>query len=93
MQTRESQNIMDALDLPPDSVAGMARQAAQMRRFTFAQLIAMAARIDRSRANAKAARTPSQDQMNADLDQIDAQLACMWSLVEAEVERRAPAPR
>jgi hypothetical protein len=93
MQTRESQNIMDALDLPPHLVASIARQAAQMHRFTFAQLVAMAGRIDRSRANAKAARLPSQDQMNADLDQIDVQLACMWALVEAELERRAPAPR
>jgi azurin len=92
MQTRESRNITAALDLPPHSVAGMARQAAQMRAFTFAQLVAMAARIDRSRANAKAARIPSQDQMNADLDQIDVQLACMWALVEAELERRAPTP-
>jgi hypothetical protein len=91
MQTRESQNIMDALDLPPHLVETIARQAAQMHRFTFAQLVAMAGRIDRSRAKAKAARIPSQDQMNAELDQIDAHLGCLWAMVEAELERRAPA--
>ncbi|MCC5956464.1 MAG: hypothetical protein JJU07_10185 [Natronohydrobacter sp.] len=89
MQTRESRNITAALDLPALHVESMAAQAAQMHRLTFAQLVAMVARIDRSRVSAAQARAASPaGQMNAALDQIDAQLACMWAMVEAELERR-----
>ena len=89
MQTRESRNIAAALDLPAHLVEGMAAQSAQMCNLTFAQLIALVARIDRSRASALQARaaTPA-GPMQAALDQIEAQLACMWAMVEAELERR-----
>lgn len=92
MQTRESRNIITALDLPAHLVEGMAAQSAQMHSLTFAQLVAMVARIDRSRATAAQARaaTPA-GPMNAALDQIEAQLACMWAMVEAELERRTGA--
>lgn len=89
MQTRESQNITAALDLPAQLVEGMAAQSAQMHRLTFAQLVALVARIDRSRTNATEARAAVP--MNAALDRIDAQLACMWAMVEAELERRTGA--
>ena len=91
MQTRESRNIIAALDLPAHQVAGMAAQSAQMHRLTFAQLVAMAARIDHSRANARATRAATTGQMSAALDQIDTQLCCMWAMVEAELERRTGA--
>lgn len=86
--TRESRNIEAALDLPAHSVASIAAQAAQMHRLTFAQLVAMVARIDRSRDNARATRAATTGQMSAALDQIDAHLSCMWAMVEAELERR-----
>ena len=88
MQTRESRNITAALDLPAHLVEGMAAQSSQMHHLTFAQLVAMVARIDRSRDSAKAARAATAGQMDAALDQIDAQLCCMWAMVEAEIERR-----
>ena len=88
MQARESRNITAALDLPAHLVEGMAAQSAQMHSLTFAQLVAMVARIDRSRASATAARAATASPMNAALDQIEAQLACMWAMVEAELERR-----
>lgn len=89
MQTREHRNITAALDLPAHDVEGMAAQSAQMHRLTFAQLVAMVGRIDRSRASADHARAASTaGQMNAALDRIDAQLTCMWAMVEAELERR-----
>ena len=91
MQTRESRNIIAALDLPAHQVAGMAAQSEQMHRLTFAQLVAMAARIDHSRANARATRAATTGQMSAALDQIDTQLCCMWAMVEAELERRTGA--
>ena len=88
MQTRESRNITAALDLPAHLVEGMAAQSAQMHSLTFAQLVAMVARIDRSRANAAHTRAATAGQMTQALDQIDAQLSCMWAMVEAELERR-----
>jgi hypothetical protein len=89
MQTRETRNIVTALELPAHHVESMAAQSAQMHRLTFAQLVAMVARIDRSRTSAAQARAASPaGQMNAALDQIDAQLACMWAMVEGELERR-----
>ena len=72
-------------------LAGMAAQSAQMHRLTFAQLVAMVARIDHSRNNARAARAATAGRMNAALDQIDTQLCCMWAMVEAELERRTGA--
>ncbi|MCH8467496.1 MAG: hypothetical protein LAT78_13130, partial [Roseinatronobacter sp.] len=90
MQNRESQNIMAALDLHPDQVEAMAKNAATMHRLTFAQLVAMASRLERSRAKAKAARAASNGMMIESLDQIDAHLSCIWALVEAELERRVP---
>ena len=88
MQTRKSRNITAALDLPAHLVEGMAAQSAQMHSLTFAQLVAMVARIDRSRANAAHIRAATAGQMTQALDQIDAQLSCMWAMVEAELERR-----
>ncbi|MEI4261030.1 hypothetical protein [Roseovarius sp. D0-M9] len=88
MTNIESQNIHAALDLPAHKVEGMAATAAQMHRLTFAQLVAMVARIDRSRANAKDTRAATEGPMSEALDRIDAQLCCMWALVEAELERR-----
>lgn len=88
MTTKEAKNIIAALDLPAHQVEGMAAQSEQLHRLTFAQLVAMVARIDRSRANAKDARAATQGQMTGGLDQIDAQLCCMWAMVEAELERR-----
>lgn len=92
MQTRQTRSINATLELPAHLVEGMAAQSARMRALTFAQLVALAARIDRSRAKANAARISCADKMPGHLDQIDAQLACLWGVVEAELERRAPAP-
>ncbi|MFD1507959.1 hypothetical protein [Lacimonas salitolerans] len=88
MQTRESRNIITTLDLPAHLVEGMAAQSAQMQSLTFAQLVAMVARIDRSRANAAHTRAATAGHMTQALDQIEAQLSCMWAMVEAELERR-----
>lgn len=88
MQNKESKNINATLDLPAHKVEGIAAQSEQLHRLTFAQLVAMVARIDRSRANAKDARAATDGQMNEALDQIDAQLCCMWAMAEAELERR-----
>jgi hypothetical protein len=79
-----------ALDLHASQLPAMAGFAALVERQTFARLIALAVRLDRSAANARALRDGVCG--NAGLDSIDNQLACMFGLVEAEMERRLAGP-
>ena len=75
-----------ALDLHASQLPAMAGFAALVERQTFARLIALAVRLDRSAANARALRDGVC--RNAGLDSIDNQLAYMFGLVEGEMGRR-----
>jgi hypothetical protein len=78
-----------ALDLPASQLPAMAGFATLVQRQSFARLIALAVRLDRSAENAKALRDGPCG--NAGLDLIETQLACMFGLVEAELEKRLEA--
>lgn len=88
MQNRESRNLTASLDLPAHRVQIVATQAAQMQHLTFAQLVALAVKIQASLESASVARKLDAGRFETSLDQIDAQLTCDWAMVEAEMERR-----
>ncbi len=75
-----------ALDLHASHLPAMAGFASLVERQSFARLIALAVRLERSATNARALRDGVCG--NAGLDSIDNQLSVMFQLVEAEMERR-----
>lgn len=81
-----------ALDLPAHLVPQVATFAAGLQRATFAQLVALAGRLDRSRQAALAVdRSAAALGVAADLSGVQTHAACLWQLVEAELERRLSA--
>lgn len=77
-----------ALDLAAPLVGRVSAFADGVERFSFAQLVALVGRLDRSRADLAAIRRTA-PLCGADaLEQSETHLACMWALVEAELERR-----
>jgi hypothetical protein len=78
-----------ALDLPASQIPAMAGFATLVERQSFARLIALSVRLDRTTAHAQALRDGPCG--NAGLDLIETQLACMFGLVESEMERRLAA--
>lgn len=81
-------NHSAALDLPAHSLDRMSKFAAGLPRSTFAHLVALACRLDRSRANLARAKAEVPDIHWQGLDDAEADLACMWQLVETVMERR-----
>jgi hypothetical protein len=77
-----------ALTLPAHHVSKLAAIAATMESLSFARLVTLAARIDRSKAAAAEARAMTEGRFDAAFDDMGAQLDCMFGLVEAELEKR-----
>jgi hypothetical protein len=89
---------LDALlDLTSDEVAFLANLPANLRRYTFAQLMATADRVARSRSGVEAVIRGMQPQMpavdRADMDRAEFRLRAWWKAIEAELRRRCDAGR
>ena len=85
------------LDLTGDEVAFLANLPSDLKRYTFARLLASADRVARSRAGAEAVMrdldpaTAATDR--AGLDRIEFRLRVWWNAIEAELRRRCDCGR
>lgn len=77
-----------ALDLPAHHVGKMAAVAANIEGLSFARLVTLAVRIDRSKAMASHARAMTEGRFDPAFEDMTAQLDLMFGLVEAEMQKR-----
>lgn len=85
------------LDLSASRLPALARFAAGLEGLTFARLVVIAGRLDRSLTHAGKVQdaanqvTGLEPDFQASLCDLDTHLAAMFALVEAEIERRLAA--
>ena len=77
-----------ALDLPAHHVGKLAAIAANMEGLSFARLVTLAVRIDRSKAMVSQARAMTEGRFDPAFDDVTAQLDLMFALVESEMQKR-----
>ncbi len=83
-----------ALDLPAHLVEKSVRFGASLAGFTFAQLVVLVGRLDRSREGARrlletaSAASDLSPEFIASAEALGAEVDVWFSLVEAEIERR-----
>jgi hypothetical protein len=77
------------LDLSGDEVAALAALPAQLRRYTFSELLAAADRVACSRAAAVRSMTPVTHAADREeLERIAFRLRAWWQAIERELRRR-----
>ncbi|MFW5655064.1 MAG: hypothetical protein ACOCYW_05385 [Roseicyclus sp.] len=84
----KAQNALAVLDLPGSHLSVAQRWMDGLPSMTIAELMMLAARLERSRSGAGRVRTSVAGALDPEVALIEQRLGVMWAAIEGEIERR-----